>query len=301
MAKARAIVKRRKATQNIRKITRTMQLIATARYQLTYNRAMASKPFTAKITELVEQLSGSVQGKIKHPLIKVNKGSGRTCLLVLASNRGLCGGYNSNVLRTAIAHVGVSEQAGLSVDLHLFGKKGINYFTFLGRKPASTSTKIEDKPRFADIDPLAEDLIRQYALGQVDSVYVAYTRFISTGTQKPEILQLLPIQQVGGLTPGGRESMPSAGQGTAAVEYDFTPAPERILAELLPMTVKARLYQCFMDAAVSEQVARMVAMKAATEAAGDMIKELTQRYNRARQTQITMELLDIMGGAEALA
>jgi F-type H+-transporting ATPase subunit gamma len=300
MAKARAIVKRRKAVQNIRKITRTMQLIATARYQQTYNRAMASKPYTAKITELVEQLSGSVQGKLEHPLLKVNQGTGRSSLLVITSNRGLCGGYNSSVLRTAIAHLDACEGAGLSVDLHLIGKKGMSYFHFLGREATSTNTRIDDKPRFADIEPIAEGFIRQYSAGRLDSVHVAYMRFISTGKQRPEVLQLLPLKQVAGQRPEGQPAPPAQQYPAPTTEYDFSPAPEVILAELLPTTVKARLYQCFMDAAVSEQVARMVAMKSATEAAGDMIKSLTGRYNRARQSQITMELLDIMGGANAL-
>jgi len=301
MAKARAIVKRRKVVQNIRKITRTMQLIATARYQQTFNRAVASKPYTAKITELVGQLITGIQGRIEHPLLKVNQGTGRCGLLVITSNRGLCGGYNGNVLRTAVGHLNAREQAGLSVELHVVGKKGIAYFRFLGREPASTNTRIEDKPKFADVEPIAEGFIRQYAAGHVDSVHVAYMRFLSAGTQRPEVLQLLPMPSLPGRSDPGVAAGPIARHAMSAADYDFTPAPEAILAELLPLTVKTRLHQCFMDAAVSEQVARMVAMKAATEAAGDMIKDLTRKYNRARQSQITLELLDIMGGAEALA
>jgi len=296
MAKARAIIKRRKAVQNIRKITRTMQLIATARYQLAYNRATASKPYTAKITELVEQLGSGLQGQIDHPLLKVNEGSRQSCLVVLTSNRGLCGGYNSGILRTAMHHLGAQEQTGRQVELHLVGKKSINYFNFLKRPAASRNTTIEDKVKFADVEPMADDFIRRYSSGEIESVHVAYMRFHSAGVQKPEVLQLLPMQHPGGQ--GGHDGLRSVPART--VEYDFSPAPEVILAELLPLTVKVRLYQCFIEAVVSEQVARMVAMKSATEAAGDMIKDLTQRYNRARQSQITLELLDIMGGAEAL-
>ncbi len=296
MAKARAIVKRRKAVRNIRKITRTMQLIATARYQQALNRAMATKPYTDKITELVDQLSRATQGQIEHPLLHVNKDTGRTALLVITSNRGLCGGYNSNIVGAAREQIAASEKAGKQVVLHVAGKKGIGYFRFVGRELTSTYTHIEDKPQFADVDPIAQMFIDQYTAQQVDAVHVAYMRFISVGTQRPEVMQLLPLQ---------KELPEGAAEGGAAPavaqEYDFTPEPEQILAELLPMTVKTRLFQCFTDAAVSEQVARMVAMKAATDAAEDMIKHLTQQYNRARQTQITMELLDIMGGAEAIA
>ncbi|MBN1344225.1 MAG: ATP synthase F1 subunit gamma [Phycisphaerae bacterium] len=297
MAKARAIVKRRKAVQNIRKITRTMQLIATARYQQAFNRAMATKPYTEKLTELVDQLSRATEGRIDHPLLRVNKGAGRTALLVVTANRGLCGGYNSNLVHTARDRIRESEAAGLKVELHVVGKKGIGYFRFLGRELTSAITEIEDKPRFSDVNPIAERFIDEYTKGEVDAVHVVYMRFISVGRQVPEVMQLLPLQQVG----QAEGAQPAAGKHELTAEdYDFTPTPEEILAELLPMTVKTRLFQCFTDAAVSEQVARMVAMKAATDAAEDMIKYLTRRYNRARQTQITMELLDIMGGAEAL-
>ncbi len=302
MAKARAIVKRRRAVQNIRKITRTMQLIATARYQQAYNRAMATKPYTEKITELVDQLSRATEGQIDHPLLRVNQGAGRSALLLITSNRGLCGGYNNNVVHAALDHVNACRKAGQEVDLHVIGKKGIGYFRFLGREMTSTNTQIEDKPQFSDVEPIAQGFIDQYTSREVDAVHVAYTRFVSVGTQRAEILQLLPLQQVGASEPdaGAGEATSSRTHELTAEDYDFTPAPEQILAELLPLTVKTRLFQCFTDAAVSEQVARMVAMKAATDAAEDMIKFLTRRYNRARQTQITLELLDIMGGAEAL-
>jgi F-type H+-transporting ATPase subunit gamma len=157
---------------------------------------------------------------------------------------------------------------------------------------SSANTKIEDKPQFRDIEPIAQGFIDQYTNGEIDSVYVAYMKFFSVGRQRPEVLQLLPLQQM----TQDEEAAAASGQ----VEYDFMPEPLGLLAELLPMTVKTRLYQCFTDAAVSEQIARMVAMKQATDAAEDMIKYLTQKYNRARQAQITTELLDIMGGAEAL-
>jgi F-type H+-transporting ATPase subunit gamma len=292
MAKARAIVKRRKAVRNIRKITRTMQLIATARFNQAHKRATATKPYTEKITEMVGELSGAIAGQVDHPLLRVNKGTGRTALLVITSNRGLCGGYNSRVWAAGLEHLRACEQSGLNVDLHLVGKKAMGYARFRGLPTSSTNTRIEDKPQFGDIEPIARGFIDRYTAGETDSVYIAYMKFISVGRQNPELMQLLPMQQVGQVeeegSPGGE------------VDYDFMPEPLEILAELLPMTVKTRLYQCFTDAAVSEQLARMVAMKQATDAAEDMIKYLTQKYNRARQSQITTELLDIMGGAEAI-
>jgi F-type H+-transporting ATPase subunit gamma len=292
MAKARAIVKRRKAVRNIRKITRTMQLIATARFTQALKRATATKPYTEKITEMVDELSKAVEGRIDHPLLKVNKGTGRTALLVISSNRGLCGGYNARVWEAGLEHLRESQRSDLKVDLHLVGKKAAGYARFRGLEAASTNTKIEDKPQFRDIEPIARGFIDQYISGEIDSVYVTYMKFFSVGRQRPEVMQLLPLQQ---MTQDQEATTPAE-----HVEYDFMPEPQEILAELLPMTVKTRLYQCFTDAAVSEQLARMVAMKQATDAAEDMIKYLTQKYNRARQAQITTELLDIMGGSEAL-
>jgi F-type H+-transporting ATPase subunit gamma len=290
MAKARAITKRRKTVQNIRKITRTMQLIATARFQAAYNRATATKPYTQRITEMVEQLSGD-QAQIDHPLLRVNTESKRSVLLVLTSNRGLCGGYNAAILRAALEHLKADEKAGLKVDLHVMGRKGINFFKFLNRPVAASDTRYEDKPRFEDVNAIAEELIARYQRQQLDSVHVTYMKFVSTAVQRVTTMQLLPIDR-----PKAEETARPA----ARVQYEFSPPAPELLAELLPEMVKVRVFQAFTDAAVSEQISRMVAMKAATDAAGDMVRSLTQQYNRARQSQITLELLDIVSGAEAI-
>ncbi len=297
MAKARAIINRRKAVSNIRKITRTMQLIATARFQRSHQRAVNAKAYTSGIAELAGEL-GSLSGQISHPLLRANRGTGRSVMLVVTSNRGLCGGYNANVLRTAVEALDTCRRDGLEVDLHVAGKKGISYFRFLRRSMVETYTQFEDRPAYADVDAIAQRFIDLYEDNSVDRVDVVYMRFLSAGSQRPDVLRLLPISQIGAAAP---EHPAMAAAPVPAEHYDFSPGAEALLAELLPMTVKVRLYQCLMDAAVSEQVARMVAMKSATDAAGDMIKYLTQRYNRARQSQITLELLDIMGGTEALA
>jgi len=290
MAKARQIVKRRKAVTNIRKITRTMQLIATARFQQAFNRATASKPYTRKITRLVEELSAAVQGQVDHPLMRENADAGKDAILILTSNRGLCGGYNAGVLRSAMAHL--NSAADREQELHIVGKKGAAYFKFMRRPVERAITTIGDHPRFDQIEPIASEFIRRYEAAELGGVFVAYTRFISTGRQTPEVIRLLPLSRAAVAEP------PATPRGE--VQYDFSPAPSELLKVLLPQTAKVRLYQCFTDAIVSEQVARMVAMKAATDAAGDMIKSLSRQFNRARQSQITMELLDIVGCAEAL-
>jgi F-type H+-transporting ATPase subunit gamma len=302
MAKPRIIVKRRKSVRNIRKITRTMQLIATARFQAAYNRAMATKPYAERLAELAADLSDAVQGEVSHPLMRAatkpgaarNPEAKRAALVVITTKRGLCGGYNTNVLRHALAHLREAEGRGVETDVYMVGKKGINYFRFLRREMRERITDISDSPRFNQVEPIANGLMDRFTRGEFGSVHVAYMRFLSTARQAAEVVQLLPLSSETKANGGA-----SARRGE--VQYEFSPDPKELLAELLPATVRIRLFQCFTDATVSEQVSRMVAMKAATDAAAEMITALTRQYNRARQTQITMELLDIVGGANALA
>ena len=322
MANRRELVKRRKSVRNIRKITRTMQLIATARFQAAFNRAMATKPYTQKLTELVADLSRAA-GDVDHPLLATHDDVKRGALVVLTSSRGLAGGYNAHVLRAAVAHIDERTAAGIETQVHMVGKKGIGYFRFLRRPMAEQTPTFGDRPKFEQIEPLANSLIERFLKGEIGSAHVAYMRFVSAGQQRPEVLQLLPLRQPGGegsaATPspaaaaapaapantGG--ARPGAASGAApeypahAIDYEFSPSPRELLDELLPAIIRVRLFQALNDALVSEQVARMIAMKAATDAAGDMIRALSRQYNRARQTQITMELLDIVGGANALS
>lgn len=292
MANRRVIVKRRKAVRNIRKITRTMQLIATARFQATFRRATATKPYTKKLAELVASLVGP-SDELKHPLMETPEDVNKSELLVLTSNRGLCGGYNANILRGAVKHLDQARDEGIETDVQMVGKKGINYFKFLGRPVAQMITDIDHLPPLRRIEPIATGLMERFTKGEIASAHVAYMRFVSTGVQRPMVIQLLPFAH--------EKEENTEESGTRAVEFEFSPKPAELLDELLPASVRVRLFQCFMDASVSEQVARMVAMKGATDAAGDMITSLTRQYNRARQTAITMELLDIVGGANALA
>ncbi len=297
MANARQIVKRRKAVTNIHKITKTMQLIATARFQQAFKRAVATKPYTQKITQLVEELSAATGEEVHHPLLRRNPDAAKDILLILSSNRGLCGGYNGNVLRTAIRHL--KDSSDRPCECHVVGKKGIGYFKFLGRKVDRAITDIDDRPRYEQVEPIANEYMDRYIAGEIGSVSVAYMRFVSTGKQVAEGIELLPLsREVEAADATSPEPTDASAQ---AAQYEFSPMPDELLKVLLPQTVKVRLFQCFTDAAVSEQVARMVAMKAATDAAGDMIKLLSRQFNRARQTQITLELLDIVGGAEALS
>ncbi len=293
MANKRILVKRRKSVRNIRKITRTMQLIATARFQAAMSRATATKPYTEKLAELVADLTRAASSAT-HPLMETHEEVNRSALIAITSNRGLCGGYNANVLRVAMAHLDQQSADGTETDVHMVGKKGVGYFRFLGRSVTRQTTDIGDKPSFGDVEPIANALMDRFIRGEIASAHVAYMKFISAGKQEAVVLPLLPLA-------GGTSTADDGGATGGAVDFEFSPEPKALLDELLPASVRVRLFQCFTDATVSEQLARMVAMKAATDAADDMITALSRQYNRARQTQITMELLDIVGGANALA
>ncbi len=293
MANRRVLVKRRKSVRNIRKITRTMQLIATARFQAAFNRVAASKPYSDKLAELAGDLSRAA-GSIDHPLMRTHEDADQDALVVITSNRGLCGGYNAHVLRTAIEHVDKEAAAGegRGAEVVMVGKKGGNYFRFLKREMARELLDLGDEPSYEEIEPLANELIGRFERGEIRSVHVAYMQFVSSSRQVPTLLPLLPLS-------GAAQESDEGGDGRQ-IEYEYSPEPKALLDELLPASVRMRLFQCFTDAVVSEQVARMVAMTAATDAASEMITTLTRQYNRARQTHITMELLDIIGGAAAV-
>ena len=295
MAKARAIVKRRKAVRNIRKITKTMQMIATAKFQKALKRAVGTKPYTQKVRELVGELAASI-GDVDHPLLRkveAGQGTNRIALVAISSDRGLAGAYNGTVLRAAAAFMRQQEAAGKTIELHLAGKKGISYFNFQKRTIARKFDQFADAPKFVDVDRVADGFIADFVDGKVDAVYVAYMNFVSASTQKAEVMQLLPLASI---TPADAPK----DKPKAETVYDFYPDPKSLLDELLPLTVKTALFQAFLDATTSENVARMVAMKSATDNADKMVKQLTMEYNRARQSQITTELSEIMGGVEAM-
>ena len=300
MAKTRAIVKRRKAIRNIRKITRTMELIATARFKKALDRATEAEAYTRKIAELAADLSASATN-VKHPLLEKRDEVKNAILLVLCSNRGLCGGYNASIIRTASAQIRAYQAGGPTLHLELSGRRAIAFFRYQGVPAEHTYTQFEDKPSFAEVDEIADRYIAAYTSGAVDRVEVAYMKFQNAARQFPVVETLLPLSAIAPEVAAPRPVSPAVAFGQYRLaEYEFLPNAQNILEELLPVSFKVRLFKCFLDAAVSEQIARRVAMKAATESAGEMIKSLTRQYNRARQAQITKEIAEIIGGAEAL-
>jgi len=293
MAKARAIVKRLKAVRNIRKITRTMELIATARFKKAMDRATEAAAYTRKISEIVADLSHA-NLEFSHPLLEQREKVANSMMLVLTSNRGLCGGYNASVLRIAQLRIREAGPLGQHLAIEVSGKRGINFLRFLRVPMDAQYTHFEDKPAFEQVEEIANRYIDLFVQKKLDRLDLAYTRFESASRQTAVVETLLPIGQL------GTGKADDAGEHGARVEYEFIPSAADILAEIVPAAFKARLFKCFLDASVSEQIARMVAMKGATENASDMIGDLSRLYNRARQTQITSELSEIIGGAAAL-
>ena len=300
MANLRVLVKRRKAVRNIRKITKTMELIATSRFQRALKRAQEADAYTRKIAELAADLSKNA-GDVSHPLLAARPVK-KSLLLVITANRGLCGGYNGSVLREAIAVTRTFAADAMPFDLEAAGRRGIAFFRFQGIPRTKEYTNFEDKPTFAEVDAIASHYIDLFTTGQIDEVKVAYTKFVTAARQYAVVETLLPLSSVAVETrkPAPAAAPTAAAGASAKVAYEFLPDAGEILAELVPAALKVRLFKCFLDAAVSEQIARRVAMKAATENAGDLIKEITRIYNRTRQANITKEISELIAGSEAL-
>ncbi len=306
MANLRALVKRRKAVRNIRKITKTMELIATARFKKALDRATEAEAYTRKIAELAADLSKNA-GEVSHPLLATRPVK-KVLVLLITSNRGLCGGYNGSVIREAALRIRELIAAGTSFDLEVSGKRGIAFAKFNRYPTAASYTQFEDKPTFEQVDAVASRYVDLFISGQVDQVQVAYMKFESAARQTAMVETLLPLSSMevastrrAPTTPPPNPKPTDAGHSPETkVDYEFEPEAAGILEELVPAAFKARLFKCFLDAAVSEQIARRVAMKAATENAGDLIKEITRLYNRTRQANITKEISELIAGSEAL-
>jgi F-type H+-transporting ATPase subunit gamma len=299
MAQIREIKKRMVAVGTIQRITKTMQMIATAKFTAAVARAKATKPYTLKIRQLVAEVAAAA-GDVDHPLLKAPAESPkRELLLAISSDRGLCGAFNSNVLRKALNHIRELRNGNIAFDLEVSGKKATAFFKFL-QIPMAHRHTIGDKPKYEEVERIASRFIDEFTAGKYDAVRVAYMRFETNSRQIPEVMQVLPLS-----APTVKKELDSKDSGGAdahgaKANYDFSPSSEALLADLLPLTVKSTLFQAFSDAVVSEQIMRMIAMKAATENAKDLGKTLKRQFNRARQTKITTELTEIVSGAAAL-
>jgi F-type H+-transporting ATPase subunit gamma len=295
MPSAKDIKKKIRSTSNTKKITRTMEMVATVKSKLATDRIKATTPYATKLAEILGSLAGA--GTIEHPLIeRLDAPEPKKILVVVVTaNRGLAGGYNAKVLETGERWLREQRSAGREVDIYMIGKKGISRCRFLKIPLAKAITQFKDLPAFREAEEFAEELMARFLAGEVDRVVVVATRYVSTSVQKPEVFQLLPI-------PALRADTEDAAGGKArrTVEFIFEPGPEEILKTLLPLSVKTAVYRTLVEAAASEQVARRVAMKLATDNAEEMIKLYTRNYNRQRQAGITRQITEIVSGADAL-
>ena len=289
MANSRQLVKRRKAVRNIAKITRTMELIATARFKKAMDRATEAAAYTKKINEIVADLAGANLA-FSHPLLQKPAEEQNVALLILTSNRGLCGGFNGGILRQGMARLREFKAAGKNIRLEVSGKRGLSLMKYEKIPVDNAYTQFEDKPSFEDVNEIASRFVNDFIAGRLHRLDICYQKFESAARQSPVVETILPIGDLAASKSGS----------SSGIEYEFLPSASQILEEIVPAAFKARFFKCFLDAAVSEQIARRVAMKAAHENAQDMIKAISMEYNRARQSQITSELSEIIGGAAAL-
>lgn len=295
MANIRELDKRRKSIRNIRKITRTMELIATARFKKAMDRATAANDYTERITSIVRDLANAGL-EVSHPLLAERSEVKAANVLMLTSNRGLCGGYNGSVIRAALARRSELVESTDDFRFEISGKRGISAMKFRDVRIDQTYTEFEDQPAFEEVAKIADRLMDEFTAGRMDRLDVAYTRFISSSKQIATVETLLPyaapkVEDEGSGDSEAPHSKP---------DYEFLPSANSILEEVVPASFRVKLFKCFLDAAVSEQIARMVAMKSATENAGEIIKQLSMTFNRARQSKITGEIMEIIGGVEAL-
>ena len=292
MAKARALDKRRKSIKNIRKITRTMELVSTAQFRRAMERAVAADSYTERLVSLVRDLlqSGS---EIQHPLLIPRETKKRAALFLLTANRGMCGGYNSGVIRAGLARLEELKREYENVELFVVGKRGVAFMSYRGIEVARSYTQFNDKPTLDEVMTIANDCLPRYLSGALDRIDISYSRFVSLSKQYPTSETLLPISELS----NGNEKSEIIER---TLDYEFLPSSQDIFEEVLPNAFRVKLFKAFLDAAVSEQIARMMAMKAATDNADQMISALTTTYNRARQSQITNEIIEVISGASAL-
>ncbi len=285
MANIRLIRRRIKGIQSTAKITRAMEMIATLKMRRAQERGLAGRPYSEKIYQVIADLAAlPTEGEPLHPLLQ-RRAVNKIAVVHITPDRGLCGGLNANINRRTASLI--LEQR-IPVSLIAVGRKGLDFMRRYGRDIRAEFTRLGDRPSLLDTLPISRIIIDDYTNGVIDLVYLVYAGFISTMVQKPVMHQVLPVEPA---------EIPRAEN----VDYIYEPGPAGVLGELLPRFVEMEVYHAILESIASEQSARMVAMRNATDSANELIEELTLMYNKARQESITKELLDITGGAAALA
>lgn len=285
MAQAREVLRRIKSVKNTRKITRTMELIATSKLKRAMDRMVAARPYSDALGELLRSLRAPGLEQ-DHPLLRQPAETRRAAVLLLTANRGFCGAFNANLIREARLKLEELEAAGVETELHIAGKKGLTFFRFRGRAVASSTIEIGDAPTPGDAEDLIAAVRDRFESGDIDAVYLVSAKFRSAMSTPPRTQLVLPVEPK---------------EGARSVDaFLVSPPPAKLVGRILPRYLTSVVYRALVENAAGEQGARRAAMKSATDNAGEMIDTLTRSYNRARQAQITQEIAEIVGGAAAL-
>ena len=285
MAKGRELKGRIKSVENTRKITRTMEMVATSKMKRAQDRVVAARPYANSLTEVIANLYTPELAE-RFPLLRQPAETKKAAVIVLTTNRGLAGAFNANLLKEARALLARLKETSVEAELHVIGKKGLGYFRYVGRAVTSSRIDVTDRPTAQNASEIVDPLIERFAAGEIDAVYVVYAKFNTALSTPPSTLTVLPV------TPPQRTG--------PQPDYILLPSAEVILTQLLPSYVRNSVYRALVETAAGEQGARRTAMKNATDNAGDMINVLRRTFNRARQAQITQEIAEIVGGAAAL-
>ena len=285
MAKGRELKGRIRTVENTRKITRTMEMVATSKMKRAQDRVQAARPYALSLAEVIAGLYSPDLAE-RFPLLRQPAKVTRAAVILLTSNRGLAGGFNSNLIKEGRNLLRRLDDQGVETQLHIVGKKGIGYFRYIGRPIASSRIDITDRPTALNASELMNDLIDQFVSGAIDAVYVVYAKYNSALSTPPTSELVLPVT-------------PPETKGPRP-DYLLHPSAEAILTELLPLYVRNAMYRALVETVAGEQSARRTAMKNATDNAGDILNVLRRTYNRARQAQITQEIAEIVGGSAAL-
>jgi F-type H+-transporting ATPase subunit gamma len=302
-AQERILRRRINSVRATKKITRAMELISASRVVRAQQRAASARPYARQITGVIEDLA-SGGANIDHPLLRQVEEVRRVAYVLLCSDRGLAGAYNSSVIRATEREIMAGQLEGRDYELITIGRKAEGYFRFRHYEIGVSYTGISDKPTYGDARRIAEHITERFVSGAVDRVMLVYTEFVSLGVQRPVVRAFLPLQPTdeGGAAAAGGAAADGhgAGGGEGRAAFEFEPSAEAVLTDMLPRYVEARLYSALLEAAASEHASRQRAMKSATDNADDIIVRYSRQLNRARQDAITTEIMEIIGGAEGL-
>ena len=305
MEKTRDIKNRIKSVSGTRKITKAMEMIASSKIRRAQKRIFEARPFIEKIADFISDIA--CYSPVSDPLLTPHDGTKKVLVLGITADRGLCGGYNSNIIRLIERTVRDLEEEKIDYELNIIGTRGRNHFRYTGREPNRVFENLSDHPRFLDAREIAGSIIDRYKASEIDRVLICYTKFKNAAEQVTNSFQLLPIPFEDKIIdakgdPGGGTGLVKIGDRVCVIrpEFSYEPSPEAVLRSLLPEYIYTVVYMALLESTASETGARMTAMKNASENAEEMMKDLTRKFNRARQQQITMEITEIVSGAEAL-